>query len=289
VARIRNIKPEFYSHEELNDLENNFPELKPMLVFSGLWNQCEYSGVFLWSVRKLKLAILPFIDFDMTKSLELLEKQGFIRRYRKDGKEYGHVINFTKYQAISGSEKKSGLKYPLPDDDTVTEPVLSYDDTVTEPVLSWESQKTADLGLRTKDLGQRTNDDDEESNSSSSSAVQSGFQDATDPRPADPHPPDLQPRQTSPPGIFSDAAAVWEIIRVAWNRHKCPYTCDKIYLNLSPAQRERVQGSMATYTPEQMVRGIDRYFEEREAKPDGYEYKSFYLFVEKGMEFYVET
>jgi hypothetical protein len=46
---------------------------------------------------------------------------------------------------------------------------------------------------------------------------------------------------------------------------------------------------MATYTPDQMVKAIHRYFKEREEKPDGYEYRSFYLFVEKGMEFYVEA
>ncbi|MDR3173380.1 MAG: hypothetical protein LBU19_03940 [Treponema sp.] len=145
MARIRNVKPEFYSHEELNDLESGFPGLRPMLVFSGLWGQCEYSGVFLWSIRKLKLAILPFIDFDIGESLELLEKHGFIRHYRNGGREYGHVVNFTKYQAVSGSEKSGGLKYPLPGDKnsaaiparpgggTMTEPGTDGDGTVTEP------------------------------------------------------------------------------------------------------------------------------------------------------------
>jgi hypothetical protein len=46
---------------------------------------------------------------------------------------------------------------------------------------------------------------------------------------------------------------------------------------------------MATYAPDQMVRAINRYFDEREAKPGGYEYKSFYLFIEKGLEFYAEA
>jgi hypothetical protein len=157
MARIRNIKPDFYSHEELNDLESSYPELKPMLVFSGLWNQCEFSGVFLWSPRKLKLAILPFVDFDISKSLELLEAHGFIKHFKNSGKEYGFVINFTKYQAISGSEKNNGLKYPPPDDkysEYVT--VQSNDVIVTKPVQSFDSQTTADLGLRTKDLGLRT-------------------------------------------------------------------------------------------------------------------------------------
>jgi hypothetical protein len=116
MARIRNIKPEFYTHEELNDLQSKYPELNPMLVFSGLWTQCEYTGVFLWSPRKLKLAILPFVNFDLIKSLNILEKHGFIKRFVRDGKEYGFVYSFVKYQAISGKEKVSELKYPIPND-----------------------------------------------------------------------------------------------------------------------------------------------------------------------------
>jgi hypothetical protein len=131
------------------------------------------------------------------------------------------------------------------------------------------------------------NDDDKESdpvqkNFSSSPAFDSG----SDP----PNPERSPPAQNFSPGmIFGDAAVVWETIRKAWNGHNCRFTCDKIYLNLSQDQRERVNGTMATYTPDQIVRAIDLYFEERKAKPDGYEYKSFYLFIEKGVEFYAEV
>jgi hypothetical protein len=109
--------------------------------------------------------------------------------------------------------------------------------------------------------------------------------------PSDPFPQkESVPRRTSPPEmLYGNAASVWETIRKAWNSHNCRFTADKLYLNLSYAQQERVRGSMATYTPDQMVKAIDRYFEERKAKPGGYEYKSFYLFVEKGLEFYVEV
>jgi E3 ubiquitin-protein ligase DOA10 len=88
--------------------------------------------------------------------------------------------------------------------------------------------------------------------------------------------------------LNENASQVWETIRETWNNRNCRFTCDKIYLNLSYNQQERVRGSMATYTPKQMVKAINKYFDEREKKPNGYEYKSFYLFVEKGMEFYVE-
>jgi hypothetical protein len=128
MARIRNIKPEFFSHEELQDMEVEHPELHPMLVFSALWTQCEWSGVFHWSIRKLKLAILPFLEYDLENALCYLEQHGFIKRFVRDDKEYGYVYNFVKYQAISGKEKEQGLKYPAP---TVEE--LSWNETGTIP------------------------------------------------------------------------------------------------------------------------------------------------------------
>ena len=117
MARIRNIKPEFFSHEELQDMQMEHPKLHPMLVFPALWTQCEWSGVFSWSIRKLKLNILPFLNIDLEKSLNYLAEKGYIKKFSKDGKDYGYVCNFTKYQAISGKEKEQELKYPLPDEE----------------------------------------------------------------------------------------------------------------------------------------------------------------------------
>jgi hypothetical protein len=148
MARIRNIKPEFYSHEELQDMEIEHPELHPMLVFSALWTQCEWSGVFHWSIRKLKLAILPFLEYDLEKTLEYLEAHGFIKKFSKEGKDYGYVYNFTKYQAISGKEKEQELKYPIPD----MELDGNYTETTPEQERnesgSPDSDSDIDIGLR---------------------------------------------------------------------------------------------------------------------------------------------
>jgi len=153
MARIRNIKPEFFSHEELQDMEIEHPELHPMLVFSALWTQCEWSGVFHWSIRKLKLAILPFLDYDLEKSLDLLVKHGFISKFSKDGKDYGFVYNFSKYQAISGKEKEQELKYPEPDEElnkNYTGTTLEHDENKT-------GSPDSDIGHRhrTKDIGHK--------------------------------------------------------------------------------------------------------------------------------------
>ena len=119
MARIRTIKPEFFRHELLQDLEEKHGKLKPMLVFEGLWTVCDKNGVFEWRPRQLKLDILPFLSFNMEDSLNLLTNNGFIHRYEVDGKTYGIIMTFADHQRITGTEAKAEGKHPLPDMETL--------------------------------------------------------------------------------------------------------------------------------------------------------------------------
>lgn len=114
MARIRTIKPDFFRHEELQDLEIENPGKYPMMVFAGLWGHCDNKGRFEWKPRMLKLDILPFLPFDMAETLEILEKSGMINRYEVDGKVYGEVTTFEKHQRLSGKELTEGEKFPQP-------------------------------------------------------------------------------------------------------------------------------------------------------------------------------
>jgi len=114
MARIRTIKPDFFRHEGLQDLEVARPGLFIMLVFAGLWGQCDKSGRFEWKPRSLKLDILPFLNFDMALSLAALEEGGFVVRYKVDGKEYGEILTFEKHQRINGKEAQEPEKHPAP-------------------------------------------------------------------------------------------------------------------------------------------------------------------------------
>jgi hypothetical protein len=119
MARIRTIKPEFFRHELLQDLEAQNPKSYPMLVFAGLITQADKNGAFLWRPRYLKLDILPFLAFDIDQSLRVLADAGLIGRYSVDGQEYGIVLNFRKHQRISGTELKDPPKHPEPTDEIV--------------------------------------------------------------------------------------------------------------------------------------------------------------------------
>lgn len=114
MARIRTVKPDFFRHELLQDLELTYPGKYPMLVFEGLWGHCDKAGRFEWRPRTLKLDILPFLPFEMAETLDILANAGMVRKYTVDGKEYGEIPSFTEHQRIGGKEAQEPEKHPEP-------------------------------------------------------------------------------------------------------------------------------------------------------------------------------
>lgn len=112
MSRIRTIKPQFFRHELLQDLENEFPLQRIMLTFIGLLTVCDSKGRFENKPRILKLDILPFVNFDFDYTLKILSEHNFITFYEVDKNKYGQVINFEKHQRITGKEALNGEKYP---------------------------------------------------------------------------------------------------------------------------------------------------------------------------------
>ena len=161
MSRIRNVKPEFFRHEGLQDLETKNPGKYPMFVFEGLWTKCDRNSVFEWKPRSLKLDILPFLDFNMEETLGIIETAGYVKKYDIDGKEYGIVPTFLKHQKPSMAEQKNLTAFPLPPGDgelkkTVLEPsqngfetVFEHDENVLEPFQNTGVRKT-EIRIRLK-------------------------------------------------------------------------------------------------------------------------------------------
>jgi len=118
MGRIRTVKPEFYRHEKLQDLEAQNPGQHVMLVFSGLWTLCDSKGKFLYKPRTIRLDILPFIPFDINKTLDILRDNGFIQVYKVDGENYGMIPSFLDHQRITGREASEGERFPDPPETT---------------------------------------------------------------------------------------------------------------------------------------------------------------------------
>jgi hypothetical protein len=113
MARIRTIKPEFFAHEGLFDLESS-SGLPVRLAFAGLWTVADREGRFKWRPRSIKKDVLPYDDVDFVAVLNALEGAGFLRRYVVDGEEYGLIPAFNKHQHINTREAQSTI--PAPDD-----------------------------------------------------------------------------------------------------------------------------------------------------------------------------
>ncbi|WP_236530688.1 DnaT-like ssDNA-binding domain-containing protein [Pseudomonas syringae] len=107
MARIRTIKPEFWSSEQVM-------ESRPLarLLFIGLWNFCDDGGNHPLAPRTIKALVFPGDDITTEAVSELLgelEGSGLTRSYTVDGKLYLHV-NGWKHQKI----EKRTFKYPKP-------------------------------------------------------------------------------------------------------------------------------------------------------------------------------
>jgi hypothetical protein len=111
MGRIRTIKPEFFLHEGLFDLEYE-TGLPVRIAFAGLWTQCDREGRFKWRARQLKTQILPYDDVDFSRVLDALFTRGFIGKYAVEDAEYGYVPGFLDHQVINNREKDSSLPEP---------------------------------------------------------------------------------------------------------------------------------------------------------------------------------
>lgn len=106
--RIRTIKPEFFLHGSLYELEIE-SQLPVRLVFIGLWCAADREGRFQWDARKLKVQILPYDNIDFPRVLDALATRGFIVRYALGTREFGAIPSFKKHQVINNREKKSEI------------------------------------------------------------------------------------------------------------------------------------------------------------------------------------
>jgi hypothetical protein len=104
VARARNIKPGFFTNDELVELP-----FATRLLFIGLWTIADREGRIVDRPKKIKMEIFPADDVDCDQALSDLAAAGFITRYQADGLKVIEIANFAKHQAPHSTEKDSAL------------------------------------------------------------------------------------------------------------------------------------------------------------------------------------
>lgn len=111
--RIRTIKPEFFTHEGLFDLEKE-SGLPIRLAFAGLWCASDREGRFRWEPRRLGVSILPYDGVEFSRVLDALITRGFVIKYRVGNDDFGAIPSFPRHQVINNREKESILPEPPP-------------------------------------------------------------------------------------------------------------------------------------------------------------------------------
>lgn len=110
--RIRTVKPEFFKHEKLSDLEKE-TGLPMRLAWIGLCALADREGRFNWRPRTIKAEILPYDEeIDFARILDALERAGMILRYEADGESFGVIPTFKKHQVVNTREAQSKLPPP---------------------------------------------------------------------------------------------------------------------------------------------------------------------------------
>lgn len=115
MARIRYLKPEFFTDEDLAELP-----FQTRLMYAGLWCHADKAGRLENRPKYLKAMIFPYDTIDVEKQLSMLSngkganKAPFIQRYEIEGKQYIQILSWNKHQVPHHTEKESIIPDPPP-------------------------------------------------------------------------------------------------------------------------------------------------------------------------------
>lgn len=105
MARIRTIKPEFWTSEQIVSVSRD-----ARLLFIGIWNFCDDGGNHPASYITVKANVLPIDDISIDEIRRLIDEllaSNLLATYEHSGKSYWHVTGW-HHQKID----KPTFKYP---------------------------------------------------------------------------------------------------------------------------------------------------------------------------------
>lgn len=118
MARIRTIKPQFFTNEDLAELSYG-----DRLLFVGLWTAADKGGRLEDRPKRLKAALFPYDDFDVDEGLGRLANAKFIERYDGNRQRLIQIRTWDKHQRPHHTEPES--EYPPPPSDHGDQTVIN--------------------------------------------------------------------------------------------------------------------------------------------------------------------
>ncbi len=105
MSRIRTIKPEFWTSEQIVECSTT-----ARLLFIGMWNFSDDGGNLPASAKTLKMQIFPADSIDPQPLVDELKAAGLVQEYIVDAKKYWNITGW-KHQKI----EKPTFKHPKPE------------------------------------------------------------------------------------------------------------------------------------------------------------------------------
>jgi hypothetical protein len=131
MARIRSIKPEFFTDEDLGQLP---PAVR--LLFIGMWTEADKAGRLKDKPKTLKARCLPFDNVDVEKALVSLASGKFIIRYAIGGEQYIQIRTWDEHQRPHHTERVSTIPAVVNGEITVNAPLINGDNDASSPSLN---------------------------------------------------------------------------------------------------------------------------------------------------------
>lgn len=118
MARIRTIKPEFFTSETVGEWSDS-----TQIIFIGLWNHARDNGVGSANQRYLAGQIRPFMDQAeavrrIQVALQECSRSGVLRLFTRGNRDFYAVVNWKEHQSIQKpTPAPAGFELPNPEEE----------------------------------------------------------------------------------------------------------------------------------------------------------------------------
>ena len=146
MARIRSIKPDFFTSETVASLP-----LSTRLTFIGLWTYVDDNGVGMDNELLINAAIWPLEGDSLEtlartrEDLATLSRAGLVNRYRDSRKRYLFVTSWDEHQKVDHPRKP---RYPRPGDVIGATDLTSDNESVDQTLATDSRENREDLARK---------------------------------------------------------------------------------------------------------------------------------------------
>lgn len=164
MARIRSIHPGLTTDEAYMSMS-----MACKAAWTPLWMQCDDHGTFEWKPIVLKAIIFPADNVDFKAILDELMSLDCLKQIEVDGKRYGIVRNFAKYQRPKNPAYKTFKDTQFPDEYAIyialkkpDQAAVGEQNHYAPPALPQRSPSAPEIPPQRKEEGGRRKDVEEE-------------------------------------------------------------------------------------------------------------------------------